>query len=288
MSHDKLIILAGGASSRMKKSQARNLSEQDEQAANTLSKGLIPLGGTGKPLLDFIIQHAIEAGYKTIYLVTGENDAAFRKLYGHSASFQGKEQPEVRFARQVVPPGRSKSMGTADALLQCMEQHQELQGATFTVCNSDNLYSVEVLKALKHDTHENALIAYDRAALRFDNQRIARFALMRFDELGFLTDIIEKPNPDSMDRYRDSEGVLRVSMNIFRFSGEQIWPFLKACPLHPVRDEKEIPTALLNLVAAKPGSVYGIPVSEHVPDLTSKEDLEQMRAYLNKKKHEDL
>ena len=42
---ENIIILAGGASSRMKKSVDQNLSPEKVAQANQLSKGLIELGG---------------------------------------------------------------------------------------------------------------------------------------------------------------------------------------------------------------------------------------------------
>ena len=42
---ENIIILAGGASSRMKKSTDQNLSPEKVAQANQLSKGLIELGG---------------------------------------------------------------------------------------------------------------------------------------------------------------------------------------------------------------------------------------------------
>jgi glucose-1-phosphate adenylyltransferase len=49
--------------------------------------------------------------------------------------------------------------------------------------------------------------------------------------------------------------------------------YLKNCPFDKLRNEKELPTAVLNLVKNQPNSVYGIPFEEHVPDLTSKNDI---------------
>ena len=54
--HNSLIILAGGASSRMKKQASlENLSEEEIQQANERSKGLIGVGPNGRPLLDYLL-----------------------------------------------------------------------------------------------------------------------------------------------------------------------------------------------------------------------------------------
>ena len=68
-------------------------------------------------------------------------------------------------------------------------------------------------------------------------------------------------------------------MNIFLFDGELFCKYLNNCPPNPIRNEKELPTALLNMI--NDGiSVKGIPIAEHVPDLTSKGDILKLEKYL--------
>ena len=68
--HDNLIILAGGASSRMKKQAVvENLSQEEIIQANERSKGLIGVGPNGRPLMDYLLLNAKRAGYKNIYII---------------------------------------------------------------------------------------------------------------------------------------------------------------------------------------------------------------------------
>ena len=127
---------------------------------------------------------------------------------------------------------------------------------------------------------KNACIAYDRAYLEFPIDRISKFAVMQFDADCHLINIIEKPNSDKVKNYKDVSGKIRVSMNIFAFDGALSFPFFKDCPIHSIRNEKEIPTVVFNMLKAHPKSLIGIPCSEHVPDLTSKEDILKMHDYL--------
>ena len=69
-------------------------------------------------------------------------------------------------------------------------------------------------------------------------------------------------------------------MNIFKLNGNSIYPFLKFCPVNVERNEKELPTTVLNLCKSQPKTVRGIPFNEHVPDLTSKEDIEILKQYM--------
>ncbi|MBV1924052.1 MAG: hypothetical protein KUG68_08500 [Flavobacteriaceae bacterium] len=81
--HNNLLILAAGASSRMKKSEANSsLSEDEIKHANTKSKSLIGLGNSNRPLLDYLLMNAEKAGYKNIYLIIGEDASLFKERYG--------------------------------------------------------------------------------------------------------------------------------------------------------------------------------------------------------------
>jgi NDP-sugar pyrophosphorylase family protein len=281
--HDNLIILAGGASSRMKKQVSLdNLSEEEIAQANERSKGLIGVGPNGRPLLDYLLLNAKKAGYKNIYIIIGEHGDLFKEYYGSENSNNDFNGLTISFATQYIPEGRIKPFGTADALFQAVEQYPELNSQEYTVCNSDNLYSTEALYALRETTSPNAFISYNRDSMEFPLERISRFAIAKLSEKNQLLDILEKPTAEVLESYKDAEGKLRVSMNAFKFNGALLYPYLKNCPVHPERDEKELPTVLLNALKDHPNTTFGIPFSEHVPDLTAKEDIAEVKAYLKK------
>ena len=279
--HTNLVILAGGASSRMKKQVGlENLSAEEIAQANERSKGLIGVGPNGRPLLDYLLLNAKRAGYKNIYIIIGEQGDLFKEFYGNETKNNDFHGLNISFATQYIPEGRVKPFGTADALYQAVEQYPELNSQSYSVCNSDNLYSTAALLALRETDCPNAFISYDRDAMEFPLERISRFAIAKLNKEGFLLDILEKPSADVLEEYKDSEGKLRVSMNAFKFNGELLYPYLKNCPVHPERDEKELPTVLLNSLKDHPDSALGIPFSEHVPDLTAKEDIAEVKEYL--------
>lgn len=281
--HNNLIILAGGASSRMKKENVLdNLTEEEIAQANERSKGLIGVGQNGRPLLDYLLLNALRAGYKNVYIIIGEQGDLFKEFYGSEIKNNNFHGLNISFAIQYIPAGRIKPFGTADALFQAIEQYPELNSQFFTVCNSDNLYSTNALHALRETNSPNAFISYDRDAMEFSSDRISRFAIAKLDENNQLLDILEKPSAANLEDYEDNDGKLRVSMNAFKFKGDLIYPHLKNCPVHHERDEKELPTVLLNTVKENPNTTIGIPFSEHVPDLTAKEDIIEVKTYLKK------
>ena len=273
---NNIVILAGGASSRMKRSVDKNLSSEKIAQANQLSKGLIQLAG--KPFLGYLLDNILKAGFENVYIITGENSKMFRVAFENNLNFK---ELNIQFANQYIPQGREKPYGTADALLQCLDQYPNLKEDTFCVCNSDNLYSYYALKTLKEAPARQAILAYDIDKLEYPKERISQFAVMRFDDNYNLTSIIEKPESSKIDSYTDQDDKIRVSMNIFLFDGKLFFKHLKNCPVNPIRDEKELPTALMNMIGDNIG-VLGIPIAEHVPDLTSKNDIAQLEKYLGK------
>jgi len=275
-----LVILAGGASSRMKKSLAtKNLSEEEITKANSGSKALLLFGKKKRPFLDFLLLNAEKAAYKNIILIVGENDAMFKEFYGGEMQNNSFNSLSISYATQHIPKDREKPFGTADAVFQALEQYPHLQKETFTVCNSDNLYSVKALQILRKTEAQNAFISYDRNGLKFPMEKIERFALVHLNAHSNLIAIIEKPSKEQTVEFKDSTGILRVSMNIFKFNGNQFFPFLKNCPVNPIRNEKELPTAILSMCKSS-YNMKGIPFKEQVPDLTSKDDITIMKAFL--------
>lgn len=281
--HNSLVILAGGASSRMKKpTDNKNLTDEELAQANARSKGLIGVGLNGRPMMDYLLYNAKRAGFEQVYILINENGALFKEFYGNSTTNNQFHGLNISFAIQYIPEGRSRPFGTADALYQAVTQFPELNNTYYTVCNSDNLYSTEAMRALREYQSENAFINYSRDALDFPAERISRFALTKVGEENDLIDIIEKPSPTEAEKYCDALGKLRVSMNIFKFNGTMMFNYLKNCPINADRNEKELPTALLNMIQDNPKSVIGLPFAEHVPDLTAKEDIVVVKEYLSK------
>jgi len=277
--HPNIVILAGGISSRMKKAQevSAQLDPVLRHDAQEKSKAMLGVGSNYRPFLDYLLYNVAAAGYRRVVLVIGEKDESIRAHYD-GAPFR---HLNLTYALQPIPNGRAKPLGTADALWQALKATPEWRGQAFTVCNSDNLYSPEALRLMLETQHANAMIDYDRAALQFAPERISAFAVLKKDSRGYLADIIEKPSSAEMHRVA-VDGRIGVSMNIFRLSYDQILPCLETVPLHPAREEKELPAAVKMLVDQNPRAVFTIPHAEHVPDLTLQSDIPLVKEYLQK------
>ena len=280
MINDSLIILAAGLSSRMKKSvSSKNLSKRSIEQANSRDKGLIGIDKNGRPLIHYLLINAKIAGFKVIYLVIGQNSDSFKSYFDEN-KYDGLD---IEFAVQYLEKNKLKPSGTADALFQAITQFPILKSSNFCVCNSDNLYSAKALRSIRSTSFSNAFISYDKSFLNFSSAKVSSFSILKLNENGYLVNILEKPTAKDFDLFKDSGGKIRVSMNLFKFNGSVFYDYLKNCPFDVLRNEKELPTAVLNLAKDQPSSVYGIPFEEHVPDLTSKDDIIVLNKLLNLK-----
>jgi glucose-1-phosphate adenylyltransferase len=277
-----LVILAGGVSSRMKSSAAEGLEPDLARDAGTRPKSMIRLGRGGRPFLDYLLFHAREAGYRDVLIVVGERDSSVREAYG------AKERDNVfgglliSYAVQPVPAGREKPLGTADALMHGLRARPDWRGRSVTVCNSDNLYSREVLRRLRELPSGCGMIDYQRDALGLPPERVARFAVTVKDDAGRLADIVEQPSPADLVRAAGQGGRVGVSMNIWRFPYDWILPCLEEVSVHPERKERELPGAVSLLLRRRPGCMDALPAAEHVPDLTDRTDIQRVRRYLER------
>ncbi|MAS29470.1 MAG: glucose-1-phosphate thymidylyltransferase [Flavobacteriaceae bacterium] len=275
MKSDNLIIMAAGASSRMKRSLNREIVDSNVyEIANNSHKSLIPLGRHGRPLIYYLIKNAIKANYSNIYIITGEDNNDFKQFI-ISQSFKNIN---IQFVKQYIPKGREKPLGTSDAVVQALDQFPELKTNIFTVCNGDNLYSVNTLNLLKEKRNNpHALISYSWSAFNYEKERISKFAVISMDSNNNLKDIVEKPDMDIVDNYKDKSGEIGLSMNIFSFTGSMIYSYVKNCPINEKRNEKELPEAVRVLIRENPNSMFCYKVFEHLPDLTNSSDIENFK-----------
>lgn len=279
----RLLILAGGMASRMKKALAEDNSDLDPKLvaqANAVTKGMIQVGKNGKTLIDYQLYNAHLAGIEEVMLLLHPTDNVSQEYCESLLAKDATWGMEIVFARQQIPADREKPAGTADAVYQALSQHTDWQTGRVIVCNSDNLYSVNALKTLLASEVPQALISYHRDSLLYPEERISAFALIRTDAEGYLLEIIEKPTKEQADELMAKQGRLGVSMNVFVFEASTFLPYLAKTPFHAVRNEKELPTSVVMFGEGEGKGFFAIPLAENVPDLTSKEDILVMQKYL--------
>lgn len=268
--------MAGGASSRMKKSLAQtNLDPSTLQIAQKHHKCLIPVGEQQLPLLYYHLLQAKRVGVTKVFIITPEENQGFYDFLAQENIKTTFASISIKLIQQQLPAGAKKPLGTADAVQQALDKAPALRDGSFVVMNGDNVYSVKSLDALfSLATQQNALIGYDQEGLNFSSERIQKFAILKVNEEGFLTAIIEKPSKEVMNTARDNTNKIRVSMNIFKLYGPSIYSFLENCPIDPIRKEKELPTAVQQYIQVYKAGFLLLPFCEHVPDLTSAADID--------------
>lgn len=271
-----LLIMAGGASSRMKKSLAQyDLDQSTLQIAQKHHKCLIPVGKNKLPLLYYHLIQAKRVGVTQVFIITPEENQGFYDFLGQEYVKTAFASISIRLIQQQLPAGAKKPLGTADAVQQALDKAPMLKEGSFVVVNGDNIYSVKSLEALfSLATTQNALIGYDQEGLNFSRERLQKFALLKVNKEGFLTAIVEKPSLETMNAVRDSANRIRVSMNIFKLYGPSIYAFLENCSIDPIRKEKELPTAVQQFIHVNKEGFLLLPFCEHVPDLTSAQDFD--------------
>ena len=273
MNNIPMIIMAAGVSSRMKDSSVpKAISQNLINQSNDRVKGFIQAGEGNEPIIFYIIKNCISTGVKNFYIILSENSDEFQK---YLRKLEIKLSIQIKFGFQNFY-GKSKPMGTADAIFQLMNQYKELMGKRFMVCNSDNLYSSRAIKLLLAEHSYNSMIAYNFDCLKFSEERLASFSILKIKGK-FLDRIIEKPDMKIIKNYSKKF----VSMNIFSLKGKLVYQYLKDCPITIERGEKEIASALQNMILDNKKSMIVFHLCEHVPDLTYKEDIDKISKFLN-------
>ena len=260
---DKAVILARGLGMRMKKAAQAALTEKQARMAETGVKALIPVG---RPFLDYVLAALADAGYRRICLVIGPEHDEMRDYYGR------KLRPKrigIEFAVQEQPRGTADAVAAAEPFAGT---------APFLAINSDNYYPVEALAAL-HTLEGSGLAAFDRQSMiagsNVEAQRLLRFAVVRADGDGFMTQIIEKPDAAVMASLPEP---VCVSMNCWRFGPE----IFRACrSIEPsVRGELEIPDAAQYAIDRLGVRFRVVPVNAPVLDLSSRTDVAAVKEKL--------
>ncbi|MCG6567305.1 nucleotidyltransferase family protein [Tessaracoccus sp. ZS01] len=251
----KAVILARGLGSRMRKeAEGVDLSEEQSKAADAGVKAMISIG---RPFLDHVISALADADFTDICLVIGPEHDMIRDYYDNVA----KDRITVSYAVQEEP------LGTANAVLAA----EEFAGDDrVLVINSDNYYPAEALTLLK-DVPGSALVGFTRNGMLTKSniapERIAAFALATADEEGNLAELVEKPDPETIERLGDDAV---ISMNCWLCT-PAIFAAAKAIPLS-ARGEYEITDAVRR--AIEDGDPYAVVKADAgVLDMSNRGDI---------------
>lgn len=268
------VILARGLGTRLRSDDGATMSAAQAQAAEAGLKALMPLGG--RPLLDYLLHNLADAGVRDIVLVVPPGDSPLRQRYDVDAP---PNRLRVRYAVQEEPLGTANALLAArDAVCAPLGAPADAEGQRhFLMCNGDNLYSVSALHALVH-ADGPAFVAYEAEALvresGIEAERVRRFALLRADASGALSEIVEKPEATHPLLQAPRQW---VSMNLWRFT-DRIFDACRTLEKSP-RGEYELADAVR--ASMRSGERYAtIERAEAVLDLTQRRDVPTLEARL--------
>ena len=259
----KAVVLARGLGTRMRRSDD-GVALDDGQAAAAAAgvKALIPVG---RPFLDYVLGSLADSGYGDVCLVIGPEHEAVRDRYARELRLT---RLRIHFAVQREP------RGTADAVA-AVEPFAA--GDEFLVVNSDNLYPVPVLRALRELPGPGLALFSGLSLVRAGGipaERLRAFSVGRTDADGFLADIVEKPDEATFASFGDDPP---VSMNCWRLPPSIFAACRDVTPSS--RHELELPDAVR--LAIHRGVRFAVVRSdEGVLDLTRRADIAAVTARL--------
>jgi glucose-1-phosphate thymidylyltransferase len=259
----KALVLARGLARRMREPSTddRGLTAAQARAAAAGRKAMMPVGPAGRPFLDYVLGSLADAGCGDVGILVAPEHDEIRRRYTIETI---PTRIRAAFVVQTEP------RGTADAVLSA----RAWAGTDpFLVVNGDNLYPVDVLRALAA-LHEPGLAVCRPAELSRDSnippERIAAFALIDVHEAGYLTRIVEKPGAD---RIAAAGARALVSMNCWRFD-TRIFDACRDVPMSP-RGELELPVAV-GLAVERGVRFATVPGDGAVLDLSRRSDVAEV------------
>jgi glucose-1-phosphate thymidylyltransferase len=259
------LVLAGGLGRRMQAQSgvALLLDVAQSMAAATGQKAMMPVSH-GRPFLDSVLSALADAGCADVVVVVPPDYEAMRERYSPCRISRVK----VRFAVQPQPTGTAHAVLTAE---------KEVGRGPFLVLNGDNLYPVQVLRALA-ELDGPGLPAFGRRCLveesGFTEERISQFAVLQIDSEGWLTGIREKPDARDLAAAGPEAP---ISMNLWRFDA-RIFDACRAVP-RSTRGEYELPEAV-GLAVTRGVRFRVLPARGAVLDLSRRADIGRVSAQL--------
>lgn len=286
MSAVRAVVLARGLGTRMREQDgAVTMAAAQADAADRGVKAMMPLGGdasatASRPFLDYVLSALADAGYTEVCLVIGPDagpDAGHDRMRRYYTDDAPPRRVRVSFAIQAEP------RGTADAVLAA-----EAFAASddVLVINGDNYYPAAAMRALR-ELDEPGTVLFDPDGLaRRGNiapDRIRAFAVGALASDGYLADIVEKPDEETMRRMTqatEATGGHRplVSMNCWRLP-PAIFDACRAVRPSP-RGELELTQAIRDAIHTRGLRVKVLTSDEGVLDLSRRGDIATVAARL--------
>ncbi len=233
---ERAVVLAAGRGTRLGELTA------------TTPKPLLEVAG--QSLISHVLEGIRDAGIYEVIIVTGYRSA---DIEDHTWGFAGLS---IRYARQDAPRGTAHAIGMAS---------RYLRDRPFLYTWADVLVEPSTYQRVAHAAEQaDAVIAVNRVEDPSDG------AAVSFDEEGWVTSIVEKPEAGTSDTPWNNSGIGVLS--------PEAWPLIDR--IEPsARGELELTDALAAMVQAG-SKVRAVPVEGYWFDIGTPERLAEARAAL--------
>jgi glucose-1-phosphate adenylyltransferase len=205
------------------------------------SEPAVPLAGKYR-LIDIPISNCINSGYRRIYVLTQFLSVSLHRHIAHTYKFDpfGGGFVEVLAAQQTNEAAEWYA-GTADAVRQNRRYVEEAGGDDVLVLSADQVYRMD-FRRLRH-VHQESGADVTVAVLPVNREQVARVGVIRVDDAGRVTDLVEKPQRDEqLEPFRTADAWLErrgaagrgrnylANMGIYLFRRRALLDLLDAHP----------------------------------------------------------
>jgi glucose-1-phosphate thymidylyltransferase len=278
MGEVKAVVLARGLGTRMREQDgAVAMATAQADAADQGVKAMMPLDGAHepRPVLDYVLSALADAGYTDVCLVIGP-DPGHDRVRDYYAGEGRPRRLRVSFAIQAEPRGTADAVLAAEAFAAADD---------VLVINGDNYYPTAPMRALR-ELDEPGTVLFDSENLvhrgNIAPDRIRAFAIGALTDDGYLADIVEKPDDETMRAMAQATqatgGRALVSMNCWRLPPS----IFEACRhVRPSpRGELELTQAIRDAVRTRGLRIKVLTSDEGVLDLSRRGDIATVTARL--------
>lgn len=198
-------------------------------ATKASPKEMLPV--VDKPLIQYAVEEAVEAGITELIFVTGRNKRSipdhFDKAYELEAELEAKGKEKLlQLTRDIVPPHvsciylrQSEALGLGHAVL-CAKP--VVGNEPFSVILADDLIDNESKGCVKqmvesYAQHASSILAVQRV----DKNETDKYGIVslenKSDDKGFISGIVEKPSPEDAPSTLAVVGRYILNPRIFHF-----------------------------------------------------------------------
>ncbi len=253
-------------------------------------KQAAPITESGRGILDFSIHDAKEAGFdRVVFILRKEIEEDFHHLVGERIE---KIMPTeyVLQDMSLLPEGRKKPFGTAQAVLNC----KDVVKTPFAIINADDYYGRHAFKEIHNHLvsakkGDFCMVSYQLDRTLSENGDVNR-GVCRIDD-GYLTEVVETLGINHQGQYQKDGKTFTlplntpVSMNLwgltpdfFPYLEQEFGNFYAHC--NKEKDELVIADVIFSAIAEGLAKVKVYHNKDRWCGITYKEDLAEVKEIL--------